>query len=1060
MALLVRIAAGVVTAILLVGAPSAIAAQGVTTSGIHGRVTAAHRAVDARISVRHEKTGFTVEARAPIGRFLVQGLEPGGPYTVTVRALGFVPQRREALMLSLGELRATDFALDAVATPIDAITVAARRDPGHRAPADGGTGTTIPATLIATLPTLNRDLHDFVRLVPQVSGRIGLANPGISAGGMGFRFNEFLINGVSERTLSGGVSSAFAGARSVPIDAVQEYQVLHAPYDVRYGNFAGALVNAITKAGTNEFSGSLFALGRNQRLARRSASGIQPYERAQYGFSIGGPLVRDRMHFLVAPELQHLTSPAPGPWLGQQSDAELSLPVTAADLERFDAIMRAHGLVAGSAGPVQNRAPLRNLFSRVDVAIPVWNSRAVIWNNYSGSGEAVLSRAARDTFSLSSYQVTRNARSRTTAAQLHTAFPRAGGGHNELLVSARAEGLDAVGAVEQPLVRVVVTSVSGGRVTLNSGTHESAQGGSSRSAAVAVRDNLTLPLGSAHVLTVGADLERFQLRRGSTGGYGAWRFASLDNLELGIADRYELRLDAGRATAALTGEYYSAYVADRWQATADLALSGGVRADLLAFDGSAPYNRLVDSLFGRRTDRMPERRVELSPRLGFTWDLAGTQRLRGGAGIFAGRYPLAWVHSALVSHGASVLLRCTRTRPDAQPPAFDPDYSSPPTACLGSGAPAADTGDVNLVDPRLRMMRVARASLAYEGPLLAAVRFTGEGVVTRALSDLVMMNLNLAPPVASDAHGRVMYGTITEGGTATPKRVSPFAEVIDLRNTSAGHSAQLSLRLDHAGRSGSRALLAYTHTRARDAQTLLRVNTRGTAAWAVARATAGRHDDLTPGISGNDIAHRVVVARTWVTGVRWRTEWSGYYIGESGRPFTWTATGDLNADGSNANDPVYVPRSALDPLEILISGTSSASGEDNSPAAVAAREQEQRDALEQFIARTDCLRRQRGRILARNSCREPWSNTMLASVRQSIPLGRRALEAQLDVLNVLNLLHPRWGLQRQASPGLLEHVGQSPQAQPVFRFNRGAGGWINAPAESAFQLQLGARYRF
>ena len=248
------------------------------------------------------------------------------------------------------------------------------------------------------------------------------------------------------------------------------------------------------------------------------------------------------------------------------------------------------------------------------------------------------------------------------------------------------------------------------------------------------------------------------------------------------------------------------------------------------------------------------------------------------------------------------------------------------------------------------------------------------------------------------------------------------------------------------------------------------MNTRGTVAWASARATAGRHDDLTTGISSNDVPHRVIVAGTYVAPwTRARSEVSFYYVGESGRPFTYIAygtlgRGDLNADGSSANDPIYVPRSALDAEEIRFSGFSDSAQADNSPATQAIRERAQRNAFENFVERTPCLRRQRGRIMERNSCREPWSNTTIASLRQAIPVGGRGVEVQLDVFNVLNLLNGNWGPRRDAAPALLDHVGQTGEpvqaARPIFRFDTTAQHLTTRISESTFQLQLAVRYHF
>jgi hypothetical protein len=319
------------------------------------------------------------------------------------------------------------------------------------------------------------------------------------------------------------------------------------------------------------------------------------------------------------------------------------------------------------------------------------------------------------------------------------------------------------------------------------------------------------------------------------------------------------------------------------------------------------------------------------------------------------------------------------------------------------------------------------------------------------------VNLNLRDPETTDRNGRVMYGTIGPLGVARPNRRSTFLEVIDLRNTSRNRSYQIATRLEKELTDRATGAISYTYSRVRDAQTPLRVNTRGTNVWASARALSGRDDDFAPGISSNDIPHRVVLTGAYaVPRLRWRTELSFYYVGESGRPFTYLAwgslrQGDLNADGSNTNDPIYVPRSALDTSEISFDASDDAG-------------QLQQAAFEGFIERTSCLRRQRGQIMERNSCREPWSNTTIASVRQSIPVRGRTLQAQLDVFNVLNLLSSGWGLRREAASPLLEHVAQTAgpveTQHSVFRFDVTAPRWTTVAAESAFQLQLALRYSF
>jgi hypothetical protein len=221
--------------------------------------------------------------------------------------------------------------------------------------------------------------------------------------------------------------------------------------------------------------------------------------------------------------------------------------------------------------------------------------------------------------------------------------------------------------------------------------------------------------------------------------------------------------------------------------------------------------------------------------------------------------------------------------------------------------------------------------------------------------------------------------------------------------------------------------------------------------WAGGRPISGRHDDLSTGVSAFEIPHRVLLAATYVAPWRrWKTDISLYYVGESGTPFTFGDSsagglGDLNADGTSANDPIYIPRNATDPSEIVFDSAAQAS------------------AFERFIRDTPCLRRQRGSIVARNSCRGPWVSTSNVSLRQSLQaMGGNDLSLQLEVFNVLNLLNPSWGLFKQPNQTILQQVVQTSGTgtQPVFQFNAANAGTSTQNLESGYQLQLSLRYSF
>jgi hypothetical protein len=320
----------------------------------------------------------------------------------------------------------------------------------------------------------------------------------------------------------------------------------------------------------------------------------------------------------------------------------------------------------------------------------------------------------------------------------------------------------------------------------------------------------------------------------------------------------------------------------------------------------------------------------------------------------------------------------------------------------------------------------------------------------------MFVNADLAGPQGVGPHGRVLYGKIDASGKTQPTLVSQgrFPEVIDLRNHSLGHSWSITANLYKPFSDRAELRASYTHSRSRDLQSITNSQV-GSALdiWASSRPTSNRLEDQSLGISAFEVAHRIVLAATYAAPwKRWTTDLSLYYIGESGTPFTYgdssaNRMGDLNADGTSADDPIYVPLDASDAAEIVFAGSDSVA---------------QGLSFERFIRDNACLNRQRGMIVSRNSCRGPWVHTSNASIRQSLrAIGSHDLSLQLEIFNVLNLLNSSWGLFKVPNPWILEHVGQTKNAspQPMFRFNS-ANVSSTQNLESGYQLQLSLRYSF
>jgi carboxypeptidase family protein/TonB-dependent receptor-like protein len=1048
--------------LLLVGS-APIHAQGLTSAAIRGTVRAesGDDVEGALVRVVNVSTGYATETRVRRGSFLVQGLATGGPYRIVVRSLGHAPQVLDGLSLALGERQELDIVLVPLLSQLDTVRVLANDD-RRRLPSAGGVGTSISDSSLRRLPTLNRDLYDFVRLVPQAGTRLGLTGAGAN-----FRFNNYVIDGVSDRQLQGNnaLGPNTFGGKTISVEAVKEYQVLLSSYEARYGDFAGMLVNAVTKSGTNDLHGSAYGYLRNAHFARASSFvGSSPYRREQFGFSLGGPIVRDRLHFFIAPEFDHATAPTPGPYVGQAPGALPAMPVSANDVTRFGDLLRAKGLEPGDGGRVTSFNPGVTLFARLDIALPEWKSRVVLRDNYTAADATRFARPQDAlVFPLSSDAWRQRTTKHTTAVQVFSQVRASA--FNEFVLSYMDWPLIARGYSRSPFIQATVPSASGvGLAALIAGPPANAGGFGAEEVSVNVAEHLVFPTGSRHSLGVGAGVELFRYHAtGVRGTFGQWRFSNLDALANGDASVYSLTKNFGTADAPVRGAQPSAYITDEWRVADRLSVTLGLRADALKYFSLPAYNPAVDSLFQRRTSDYPKSHAQWSPRFGFSWepftDLR--TRVRGGAGIFVGRPPLGWLLGPVRSNGAGVrTLMCNGPIGSGQVPKFVADPALQPQLCP-NGRGFSD-GPVALVDRNLRMAESFRTSLAVERLLPWGVNATVEALYSKVRSDFLFVNADLQGPQGVDSNGRVLYGTIDALGRAHPATVDAGRftgpagpEVIDLRNHSLGYSWSVTTQIDKPFSDRYELRAAYTFSRARDVQSL----TNPSAAapfdiWAGGRPLSGRHDDLSLGVATFEIPHRVVLAASYAAPwTQWKTDISLYYIGESGTPFTFgdstlQAMGDLNADGTAANDPIYVPRNANDPSEVVFAGRDSAV---------------QAAAFEKFIRETPCLQRQRGRIVTRNSCRGPWVNTSNASVRQSLQTIRgHNISLQLEVFNLLNLLNSSWGLLRLPNATVLRHMGQTagPATQPTFYFDAAKAGTSTQNLESGYQLQLSLRYSF
>ena len=1062
-------ALGFVAAVAMVASDAR--AQGVTTGAINGFVTdASGNALEGvQLTITNQTTGFLQRTLSrDAGRYYLTNLEVGGPYTLDARRIGFQPHTRTGIQVQLSQTSRIDIRLEAQVTQLGELEI--RATTGEIiSPTNTGTKTTVSQQALERSPTTTRNLVDFTRAAPQVSS----SGPGFSGGGMSNRMNNVQIDGANERDVFGLGSTGQPGgqisAKAISIDAVKEYQILLAPYDVRQGNFGGLLLNAVTKGGTNDFHGSFFKYYRNQDYGRDvSVLRSTEFNRHQTGFSLGGPIIKDKLHFFTANEWTREATPVTGPYLGQPADASTAFPLTDAEASAFEAAFAAKtgAPEPGTAGILNSPTPMDNLFGRIDWQVNE-NHRLVARMNYTDAtneNRRQNARTAQRAVYSSNFHAI-NSNKKSPVVQLYSTF--ANGWSNEAFAGAtwvRDRRTSPVGQFPQ-----VTVSLSANR-TIIAGTDQFSQGNELDADTYEFTDNLTIPRGN-HRFVIGTRNELVKIRNlFSQSTYGVWTFASTADFAAGNASGMRKGIVLGDDPNVYFDALQTAvYAQDTWTVNPKLTLTAGVRADISRFLTDNSYAPAIDSAYG--VHETPEGAVQFSPRLGFNFDVTGDQinQIRGGIGLFVGTPPYVWLENPYAQNGRIItFLQCGAGFGNgANPaPAFVVDPANITTCANGQGA--KPIGDVSFLDKDLKFPQPMRANLAYDRVLPFNLVASIEGLYSKTLNQLFFVNRNLTTPRATDKFGRVLYGVIAgpagsnPGGVATIDRpaqvianggTARFSTAIDVENQSKDYAYNLTAQLRKRYSNGWEALVAYNYGHAYDVQSF--TSSTHISNWSFGRTLSSRQEvSGDPTTSLFDQPHKIsafvtktfnwgrFLNNTWAEGLG--TDFTVAYAGVSGSAHDYvyggsSGRGDMNADGVVGNDLIYVPSDVNNTDEIRFADVTVA-GEVLTAANQAA-------AFNELIEGNECLSSSRGKILERNSCRLPFSNNFDVTIRQNIPLvrGEQRVAVQLDIFNFGNLLNEDWG-QQQVNPisgfnniSLLTHTGSSAAdpsaAVPTVNFN-------------------------
>ncbi|MDB4891633.1 MAG: putative oar protein, partial [Gemmatimonadetes bacterium] len=1015
---------------------------------------------------------------------------------------------------ALGQTRREDFKLTREVQQLGEVSITASTTDAVINASKTGTSTSISDSALRRLPTINRNFTDFVQLVPQVSTSGGV---GLSGGGANLRQNSIQIDGAQAGDLFGlgtsGQAGASANAKSIPLDAVKEYQVLLSPFDVRQGSFGGMLINAVTKSGTNEWHGTVYGDSRTQSLTR-SQPYLQAYKSQHVSASIGGPVLKDKVFIFASGELQKLDQPAAGSYLGAPDQF-----TNQAAIDGVATAAAKYGLTnAGGGEQVFKKNPNKNAFVRMDAYLPM-STRLVMRYNYASADNKVFSRslanATSPNFNLTSSGYDLSNTSKSGVIELLTNTSR--GLYNEFLANySTIKDFRTVPVVFPFLTVRGIPRSDDPLKTFNFvlGTENSSQANSLDQRTIELTDNLTIPFG-AHAVTLGGKALYYKsINLFAQNSYGNWAFNNLADFNNGVASSYIISApaptDPYNGLATIKAATYSAYIEDAWQATPTLSLNFGLRMDKPKFDNVPPLNPEVLADYGRSTSSVPSQ-AQFSPRFGFNWDVTGNQvnQLRGGVGSFSGPTPFVYLSNAFGNSGLSgyssitcngAALSNTSTTSSGVPAFNAANTTNPPLKCLdgvkpnGTIAPGASISGpaagaaVNTIDPDFKNPKYLKATLGFDHRFTNGIVSTLEGLYSRSQNNAFYRNLVLpVNPVAQDSRGRQLYGTLTAAGaTITPN--GPRTQVLDVTNSSGDYTWSVTGQLQKSFTDNFDGSVAYTHQVSRDVVSV----TSSTAGsnYRYQRDVSGRLDDMSVGKSKYDQPHRIIATGSYRFPTF--TDVSVIYTGNSGSPFDFVygsnggTTGDLNADGQSQNDLMYVPKNANDQSEILFAGYNGACTPVATCSAAVARATaaSQAQAFENFIAATPCLNEARGTIMTRNACRNPWVNEFDVTVAQSLgKIGGKAfenLQVRLDVINFGNLLNKNWGRQAFSDQGstcgaicsatvALVHTGNalptgatgnSPLAQGIYTFNTAYQTFNADNASSNYRMQLSMRYSF
>ncbi len=1016
----------------------------ITTSSLAGKVTAdGEDVIGATVEAVHQPSGTRYNAVTNAkGMYTINGMRVGGPYQVSISYIGYETKKVTGITLQLGETYNLSTAMNEDAKVLGDVVVIGK---GSKfANEKTGAATNISNAQITNMPSISRSITDYTRLSPY-------GGNGMTFAGQDGRTANFTVDGASFNNNFGLSSNLPGGGNPISIEAIEEMQVVISPFDVRQTGFIGGGVNAITKSGTNTFQGSAYIYHQNENMRGDAIEGEQisgareKDRKTTYGFTLGGPIVKDKLFLFVNGEMQKVPTVA-NRWRASEdgvADADNFISrTTTADLQKVsDYVKQKYGYDTGSYNSFPADESNYKFLARLDwnitnnhhLALRYNYTKNRVWNAPNSSsmdGGTRMSGARTSQYSMSFANSMYSMDNIVHSFSLDLNSRLTENLSNQFLATyTKADDVRGTDSDEFPFIDILKDNQIYMALGYELFTHQNAV----HTTTWNLKDDVTYYLGN-HKVMGGLSFEHQmadnQYMRNGTGYY---RYSSLDDFLTGAAPEIVCLTYGynGETSPAARVQFnkLGIYAQDEWNINPNFKLSYGLRADGFFFNNGdlMTNNAILGIDYGGRsvdTGKWPGTNFSISPRVGFTWDVLGDKSLkvRGGTGLFTGRLPLVFFTN-MPSNGGMVQYQAQLNSKSADMSQFagglvtDANGKASIAALrdklISMGYPETITPEQGSIpssfcgiDPDFKMPQVWKTSLAvdYAVPVSFPLTVSVEGIFNKNINAAMLRDWSQKsvdgfarfngadnrPVFPSDAY----YTYVNDKG----KEVSTSAYVLE--NTSRGYGWSTSVTVNARPAEWINIMAAYTHTASKEVTSLPGSNASSvlnyTSTWeGVNNFRLHNAENLTPDRfianatihdkSGN---HYSLIYETW----------------RGGYNYSFMTANDMNGDGYNY-DAIYVPTD-----KEVADGLFRFKTEDD------------KTRFMDFVHNNDYLSSRQGKYTEANSFYSPWVHRIDFAYKHDfkVNVGKNVHKLQLsfDMKNVLNFFNSSWGVSKYLNPAL------------------------------------------